>query len=254
MRQPYRELSIKAKDIEQAYESLRQEHGDPAVPVLWEELLDRLDITALWWTKHRDFADNLQSPDSFKVLYPDSNDKDYKTYVRQYKERLTIGISGSFVETLDSGNTECVIPKGYYDGTAAAGRIYIETESVTVTPSEDLKRQGPTTGKVITEVITNPIPEKYIKALEEHLAITGNLTGQATAGNILEGKHAYVAQENSNREMVVVKIEGTMKDYPYAVYELDALEEDPTIYLPDGFYTEAEISISSTLEQALAAI
>lgn len=90
MRQPYRELSIKAKDIEQAYESLRQEHGDPAVPVLWEELLDRLDITALWWTKHRDFADNLQSPDSFKALYPDSNDKDYKTYVRHYKERLTI--------------------------------------------------------------------------------------------------------------------------------------------------------------------
>lgn len=87
-----------------------------------------------------------------------------------------------------------------------------------------------------------------------HLAITGNLTGQATAGNILEGKHAYVAQENSNREMVVVKIEGTMKDYPYAVYELDALEEDPTIYLPDGFYTEAEISISSTLKQALATI
>lgn len=166
-----------------------------------------------------------------------------------------ISISGSFVETLDSGNTECVIPKGYYDGTAAAGRIYIETESVTVTPSEELKRQGPTTGKVITEVVVNPIPEKYINALEKYLAITRDLTDLAAAGNILEGKHAYVAQENTNQEMDIVKIDGTMKDYSSSSFEIDALAEAPTLVLADGYYGDAaEVTISNTLEQALAAI
>lgn len=90
VKQPYRELNIKAKDIEKAYNELKDEHADEAVPVLWEELLDRLNITALWWSKHRDFSDMLLSPDDFKSIYHSTDDKDYRIYVRQYKDRLNI--------------------------------------------------------------------------------------------------------------------------------------------------------------------
>lgn len=94
MKQPYRDLKVKAKTVRETAEKLleeRQEHNeaDPgaAYPLLFEELLQELDITAQYWDKYRAFNDPLHSPDSFKDLYPLSTDKDYKIYLSLYKQR-----------------------------------------------------------------------------------------------------------------------------------------------------------------------
>lgn len=94
MKQPYRDLKVKAKTVKDTADRLlteRQGHNedDPgnAYPLLYEELLAALDITAQYWDKYRAFNDPLHSPDSFKDLYPTSTDKDYKIYLSLYKQR-----------------------------------------------------------------------------------------------------------------------------------------------------------------------
>lgn len=97
MKQPYRDLKVKAKQVDDAVSKLLQERQDyneafpdKAYPVLFEELLEALDITKAYWDKYRDFNDPLQSPDSFKDYNPSSNDKDYKIYISLYKQRIDI--------------------------------------------------------------------------------------------------------------------------------------------------------------------
>lgn len=97
MKQPYRDLKVKAKQVDDAVSKLLQERQDyneafpdKAYPVLFEELLEALDITKSYWDKYRDFNDPLHSPDSFKDYNPSSNDKDYKIYISLYKQRIDI--------------------------------------------------------------------------------------------------------------------------------------------------------------------
>lgn len=167
----------------------------------------------------------------------------------------TMTNNGAVSKVLTGGDKDSsyTIPKGYHNG---SGTVSVETETMTVTPSEDLKRVAPTAGKLIKEIIVNAIPDKYINALLTVLNITNDTTNLATSAYILKGKHAYIGQENtSTQAMEVVKVEGTMADYSSSYFEIDALEEDPSIILADGYYSDAaEVTISDSLEQALAAI
>lgn len=167
----------------------------------------------------------------------------------------TMTNNGAVSKVLTGGDKDSsyTIPKGYHNG---SGTVSVETETMTVTPSEDVKRVAPTAGKLIKEIIVNAIPDKYINALLTVLNITNDTTNLATSGYILKGKHAYIGQENTSTQAVeVVKVEGTMADYSSSSFEIDALEEDPSIILPDGYYSDsAEVTISNSLEQALAAI
>lgn len=166
----------------------------------------------------------------------------------------TMPNNGAVTKKLTGGDKDSsyTIPKGYHNG---SGTVSVDTESMTVTPSEDLQRVTPTAGKLIKEIIVNAIPDKYINALLTFLNITNDTENLAAASHILTGKHAYIGQENSNTQaMEIVKVEGTMADYTDSYREIDALEEDPTITLPTGYYNGAEVTISDSLEQALAAI
>lgn len=97
MVQPYRTLKYKADKITDAVDKLLAEREqanaeDPATarPLLWEEVIDYLGISVNYWDKYRDFNDPLQSPDEFKEYNPTATDKDYKIYVRHYKDRLDL--------------------------------------------------------------------------------------------------------------------------------------------------------------------
>lgn len=167
----------------------------------------------------------------------------------------TMPNNGAVKKVLTGSDTDSTytVPKGYHNG---SGTVSVETESATVTPTEDLQRVAPTAGKLIKEIIVNAIPDKYINALTAFLSITNDTTDLATSAYILKGKHAYIGQENaSTQAMEIVKVDGTMADYSSASFEIDALEEDPSIVLPDGYYSDAaEVAISNSLENALAAI
>ena len=125
MKQPYRDLKVKAKTVKDTADRLlteRQEHNedDPsnAYPLLFEELLEALDITAAYWDKYRAFNDPLHSPDSFKDLYPTSTDKDYKIYLSLYKQRkdLQDALSGNYFPEFQTATHTCKpfpIPKGW---------------------------------------------------------------------------------------------------------------------------------------------
>lgn len=97
MKQPYRDLKVTAQQVQETVAKLLAEreetntaNPDKAYPLLFEEVLEALDITKAYWDKYRDFNDPLQSPDSFKDYNNTATDKDYKIYVSLYKQRIDI--------------------------------------------------------------------------------------------------------------------------------------------------------------------
>lgn len=103
--------------------------------------------------------------------------------------------NGAVAKTLDVATTSYTVPKGYHNGT---GKVQIVTETKTTTPTESAQTISATSGKVLSSVTVNPIPENYIA--------TDNAT--ASAENILSGKVAY----GTDGDGKAIEIEGAMPD------------------------------------------
>lgn len=102
----------------------------------------------------------------------------------------TMADNGSVTKILDATTVSYTIPAGKHSGT---GTVSITLETKTVTPTKETQTVRPTAGKVLGEVVVNPIPAEYVN--------TGDAS--AAAGDILTGKSAYVGG---------LKVDGAMPD------------------------------------------
>ena len=143
----------------------------------------------------------------------------------------TMANNGAASKVLTVLEPSYTVPKGYHSG---AGTVSIVPEPKTATPSKSQQTISPTEGKVLSSVTVNAIPEEYVD--------TSDAT--AAAKDILSGKTAYVAGE---------KVTGSMADNGAISASFDGLTT--TSYsVPAGYTSGGSVSLSSDIEEALAAI
>ena len=143
----------------------------------------------------------------------------------------TMPNNGTVSKTLDATTITYTIPKGYHSGT---GTVTITLETKTVTPTKSAQDITPTSGKVLSKVTVNPIPDNYIDTTD----------ADATAANILVDKTAYVGG---------VKVTGTMANNGDTSGTIDGLTTTSAA-IPAGYTSGGTVSLTNDIETALAAI
>ena len=143
----------------------------------------------------------------------------------------TMANNGAVSKTLDATTITYTIPNGYHSG---AGTVKIVLETKTVTPTKSAQEITPTTGKVLSKVTVEAIPDNYVDTTD----------GDATAAELLDGKFAYVDG---------VKVEGTMPNNGAIAATIDGLTT--TSYAVSAGYTSGgTVSLTDDIETALAAV
>ena len=149
----------------------------------------------------------------------------------------TMANNGAVSKTLDatSNNQTYTVPTGFHDGT---GTVQIVLETKSATPTTSSQSITPTTGKVLSSVTVNAIPAKF-----------GDTTGDdAVAANILSGVKAH-----TNVNGTATQITGSMANNGAISGSIDGLTT--TSYsIPAGYTSGGTVSLTSDIEEALAAI
>ena len=143
----------------------------------------------------------------------------------------TMPNNGTVSKTLDATTISYTIPKGYHSGT---GTVTITLETKTVTPTKSAQDITPTSGKVLSKVTVNPIPDNYIDTTD----------ADAVAANILIDKTAYVGG---------AKVTGTMANNGDTSGTIDGLTVTSK-EIPAGYTSGGTVSLTNDIENALAAI
>ena len=143
----------------------------------------------------------------------------------------TMPNNGAVNKTLTAQEQSYTIPAGYHSGT---GSVSISPESKTATPTKSQQTISPTAGKVLASVTVEPIPAQYVD--------TSSAT--ATADQILDGKTAFVGGK---------LVEGTMPNNGATSLELDGMQTT-TVAVPAGYTSGGSVTLTNSIETALAAI
>lgn len=141
----------------------------------------------------------------------------------------TMPNNGTVSKTLDATTITYTIPKGYHSGT---GTVKITLETKTVTPTKSAQEITPATGKVLSKVTVNPIPDNYIDTTD----------ADATAENILVDKTAYVGG---------AKVTGTMANNGAVSKTLDTTTGNQSYTVPKGYHSGTG-AVSIVLEEKSA--
>ena len=140
-------------------------------------------------------------------------------------------------QTLDatSNNQSYTIPAGKHSG---SGKVQIVLETKSATPSASSQNITPTAGKVLSKVTVAAIPAKY-----------GDTTGDTgVAADVLAGKYVHTIVNGT-----ATKITGSMANNGAISATIDGLTS--TSYsVPAGYTSGGTVSLTSDIEDALAAI
>ena len=140
--------------------------------------------------------------------------------------------NGAVSKVLDVTTISYTIPKGYHSGT---GKVTISLEEKTVTPSKSTQTINPTSGKVISKVTVNPIPDEY-----------QDVTGVTTeAGHVLAGDIFVDATGK--------QVEGTMPNNGAVSETIDGLTST-SVSIPAGYTSGGTVSLTGDIEEQLAGI
>lgn len=143
----------------------------------------------------------------------------------------TMPNNGAVSKALDASTPSYTIPKGYHSG---AGKVSVAVETKSVTPTKAAQDIVPSTGKLLSKVTIVAIPDEFVDTSD----------ADALATNILEGKTAFVNGE---------KISGSMPNSGSTSATMDGLTTT-SVVIPAGYTSGGTVSLTSDIEEALAAI
>ena len=152
-------------------------------------------------------------------------------YVDGEKVTGTMPNNSPAATVLDTETPSYTIPAGYHDGT---GSVSLSLETKSATPTKAQQTIEPSDGKVLSSVTVEAIPAQFVDTS----------TGNAVAGDILTGKIAFVNGAS---------VTGSMPNNGATSLTIDGMQET-SVAVPAGYTTGGTVSLTDSIETALAAI
>lgn len=152
-------------------------------------------------------------------------------YVAGEKVTGTMPNNSPAATVLDTETASYTIPAGYHDGT---GSVSLSLETKSATPTKAQQTIEPSDGKVLSAVTVEAIPAQYVDTS----------SGTAAAGDILTGKTAFVNG---------AAVTGSMPNNGATNLTIDGMQAT-SVSVPAGYTTGGTVSLTSSIEEALAAI
>lgn len=152
-------------------------------------------------------------------------------YVAGKKVTGTMPNNSPAATVLDTETASYTIPAGYHDGT---GSVSLSLETKSATPTKAQQTIEPSEGKVLSRVTVEAIPAQYVDTS----------SGTAAAGDILTGKTAFVNG---------VAVTGSMPNNGATNLTIDGMQAT-SVSVPAGYTTGGTVSLTDSIEKALAAI
>lgn len=152
-------------------------------------------------------------------------------YVDGEKVTGTMPNNSPAATVLDTETASYTIPAGYHDGT---GSVSLSLETKSATPTKAQQTIEPSEGKVLSAVMVEAIPAQYVDTS----------SGTAAAGDILTGKTAFVNG---------AAVTGSMPNNGATNLTIDGMQAT-SVSVPAGYTTGGTVSLTDSIEEALAAI
>lgn len=144
----------------------------------------------------------------------------------------TMPNNGAVTETLDTETTSYSVPAGYHNGT---GKVSVSLETKSATPTKSPQTISPSAGKLLSSVSVAAIPDAY----QDVTGVT------AVAADVLAGK---VIVSATGKE-----ITGSMANNGATSLEIDGMQTT-SVSVPAGYTSGGTVTLTNSIEQALAAI